>query len=74
MAAASLPAQREFHAISDTIQVTLSIEPEPVPSAYKYSVGQRILANAYALTGQHKVTSRLGTGEVIFSPWDLNVR
>ena len=74
LAQAALPQAREEHNLGGTFRVSVTPEPAPIESVYKYYMGLRILANGYAIAGQHRVPSRVHHGtEVVFSPWDANV-
>ncbi len=63
----------EETSLAASIRATPSEEPEPGESVFTFQIGQRIRANAYALTGQHEVASCMGPGDAVLSSWDLDM-
>jgi hypothetical protein len=61
--------------LGHNIRLLIGEDPDPIMSVYSYYLGLRVLANAYALTGQHVVNSKLLDGKSVrFSPWATNVQ
>ena len=70
----AMPEKKKETALAACITVTLGKEVEPIRSVYKYYVGLRILGNGYAITGQHKVDSKISPGILVaYSPFDTNL-
>ena len=59
LAQAALPQARDEHNLGSTFRVSVTPEPAPIESVYKYYMGLRILTNGYAIAGLHRVPSRV---------------
>ena len=72
LAVAALPASFQRRDLGSGIHLLLGEEPDPIMSIYGYYIGLRLLGNAYAITGQHEVPSKVQPGNVKYSPWHVN--
>ena len=73
LAVAAIPPQQQERDLGSQIKLTIGADVAPVESVYVYFMGLRVLGNAYALSGQRDVPSKLHTGTTVrFSPWAVN--
>ena len=72
LAVAALPTTRQQRDLGNNVRLIVDAESDPVMNVYLYYMGLRVLGNAYAITGQHDVPSRAGSGNVRFAPWEVN--
>ncbi|CAK9103822.1 TauD domain-containing protein, partial [Durusdinium trenchii] len=72
---ASAGASRESVSLGSNIMVQVSSEPPAIKTVIAYYWSLRVLANAYALAGTHKVQSVASASkQVTFAPLDVNVQ
>ena len=69
----AMPEKKKGTALAAGITVTLGKELEPIRSIYRYYVGLRILGNGYAITGQHKVNSRIWPSAPSTPTWTMQM-
>jgi hypothetical protein len=75
LAEASAPSNMQRRDLGHNIRLLIGEDPDPIMSVYRYYLGLRVLANAYALTGQHMANSKVLEGKSVrFSPWAVNVQ
>jgi hypothetical protein len=71
---ASQVAAKEEVSLGNHIKVQLQSEPPPLKHTIQYYFGLRILGNAYAIVGQHKVESAVTPSkQVVAAPLSVNL-